>query len=547
MTDPSQDAERHARIAQVKQDATQRLLAIPEVVAVGIGPKIVAGEATGEPAIRVFLRRKLPADQVPPEELIPPEIDGVTTDVAVGGDEIPLAGGPVDTAGAIGVLDTRAQPLPRATTKINPDEISHRPLTGGGQIGAVDSRAFHGTLGCLLWDPADHDVGYALTNMHVVKPKDVTSITKDVSKVGQPLGDDSSSKCCNDVIGVFAGGGESKERDEALVRLSPGQKWQAKIEDIGLVAGVHPLHQSDVMGVKYKVAKRGRSTRITGGTIAALRATTHFADNLIIIDPNPNTEADAFETVFFAIEGDSGSALLNSANEVVGLIKSRNDKGQAFAFEIGHVLDRLKNTDGVTAEVAHTTDPAEVHVVPGATSVPLPPEMAEQLAADPEEERVFLGENGRAPLARPWFADLPPSAAVVEQVRADLAHGDAGRELFDLWQLHRQELLRLLDTDRRVGLTWHRGGGAALTQLVLRMPAHPDRPLPDTLYGEPLAVVLDRLHGVFAARGSQALRADLVRARELLPDLGGRTYLQITEALGARERVQEASEPVLRG
>ena len=61
-------------------------------------------------------------------------------------------------------------------------------------------------------------------------------------------------------------------------------------------------------------------------------------------------------------------------------------------------------------------------------------------------------------------------------------------------------------------------------------------------------VVLDRLHGVFAARGSQALRADLARARELLPDLGGRTYLQITAALGARERAaggQRAGAPWL--
>jgi len=78
--------------------------------------------------------------------------------------------------------------------------------------------------------------------------------------------------------------------------------------------------------------------------------------------------------------------------------------------------------------------------------------MAEQIAGDPEEERVFLGENGRAPLARPWFADLPPSAPTVEQVLADLGASDSGRQLFDLWQLHREELLRLLDTNRRVAL-----------------------------------------------------------------------------------------------
>ena len=345
----------------------------------------------------------------------------------------------------------------------------------------------------------------------------------------------------------MAGGGKSDDRDEALVKLSPGQKWQAKIEDVGLVAGAHPLTLPEVTGVKYKVAKRGRTTKLTGGTVAALQATTGVADNLIIVDPNPNPGAAAGEIVFFDIEGDSGSALVNSANEVVGLIWARNDTGQGFAYEIGHVLGRLKTTDGVTVEVASSANENEVRLVPGATLVPLPPEMAEQIAGDPEEERVFLGENGRAPLARPWFADLPPSAPTVEQVLADLGASDSGRQLFDLWQLHREELLRLLDTNRRVALAWHRGGGAALTQLVLRMPAHPDRPLPVTLYGEPLTAVVDRLHAVFASHASQALRADLARARELLPDLGGRTYAEIVAALGAREPALGVGEPVLGG
>ena len=535
MPDPSAE-ERHARIAQVKQDWAQRLLANPNVVAVGIGPKIVAGEATGEPAIRVFVRSKLPPDQVPPDELIPPEIDGVTTDVAVGGEPVPVAA-PVDAQGAVGVLDVRANPVKHAHAKTPPDDGSHRPLTGGHQIAPVDSNGYVGTMGCLLWDPANHDVGYALTNMHVVKPPDVPTVTTNVSKLGQPDGSDSSSRCCSDVIGVWAGGGKSADRDEALVKLAPGQKWQARIEDVGLVAGAHPLTLPEVTGVKYKVAKRGRTTKLTGGTIAALQATTGVADNLIIVDPNPNPGAAAGEIVFFDIEGDSGSALVNSANEVVGLIWARNDAGQGIAFEIGHVLGRLQATDGVTVEVASSTDENEVHVVPGATSVALPPEMAEQLAADPEEQRVFLGENGRAPLARPWFSDLPPAAPTVQQALADLAAGDAGRLLLGLWRLHREEVLRLLDTDRRVALAWHRGGGAALMQLVLRLPAHPDRPLPETLYGEPLMVVVDRLQAVLAAHGSQDLRTDLARARELLPDLGGRTYAQIVTALAAREPV----------
>ena len=197
------------------------------------------------------------------------------------------------------------------------------------------------------------------------------------------------------------------------------------------------------------------------------------------------------------------------------------------------MLDRLKNTDGVTVEVASSTDANQVHVVPGATSVRCHRRWRSGSPPTPRRQRVFLGENGRAPLARPWFADLPPSAPTVEQALADLAASDAGRLLLDLWQLHREEVLRLLDTNRRVALAWHRGGGAALTQLVLRLPAHPDRPLPETLYGEPLMVVVDRLHALLAAHASQALARRPRPGRELLPDLGGRTYTQIVAALGA--------------
>src|SRR5205823_4513598 len=152
-------------------------------------------------------------------------------------DPVPLVA-PVDQPGAVGVLDVRSQP-PRASTKLTPDQSTYRNpgLRGGAQLTAVDSFGSSGTLGCLMWDPANHDVGYALTNMHVVQPPDVRSVTKNVSKMGQPDGIDCSKKCCNDVIGVFVGGGKSTERDEALVKLSPGMKWQAQIQDIGLVAG----------------------------------------------------------------------------------------------------------------------------------------------------------------------------------------------------------------------------------------------------------------------------------------------------------------------
>jgi hypothetical protein len=524
-------------VARVKADATARLLAIPNVVLVGIGPKLVGGQATGEPAIRVFVRRKLPADQVPPGELIPPIIDGVLTDVDTAGDPVPVADPvPVDRPGAIGVLDTRTNPTV-ASTDIRADQGTYRSpgLIGGVQIRTVDSY-YGGTLGCLMWDPANHDIGYGLTNMHVIHAPDVRTVTKGVTKVGQPDGDDSSSKCCNDVIGTFAGGGQGAQRDEALVKLSPGMKWQAKIADIGLVAGKHTLDQTEVTGQKYKVAKRGRTTLVTGGTIAAMSTTGAEVDNLIVIDPVDNPGKKAGEVVFFDIEGDSGSALVNSANEVVGVVWARDDTGKGYAYHIDRVLARLTN-DGVTVEVARSTDPNEVHTVPGGTFALVPQEVAELVTADPAERLAFTGTDGRVLVGQPWFSDIPPAAATVRRVLDDLAASESGRLLLDLWRANREEVMHLIDHDRRAKLAWHRGGGVALMQLLLRLPADPDRTLPETLYGEPLMTSVDRVRVALARGGSQHLRADLERARAVLPDLGGRSYAQLVAALGAKELV----------
>jgi len=74
--------------------------------------------------------------------LSPSEIDVVTTEVALGGEPIPLAGAPVDAPGAAAVLDARANPVKHARVKTSPDDGSHRPLTGGRQIEAVDSNGY---------------------------------------------------------------------------------------------------------------------------------------------------------------------------------------------------------------------------------------------------------------------------------------------------------------------------------------------------------------------------------------------------------------------
>src|SRR5690349_17113034 len=69
------------RIRAVKAKARARLMSIPGVHSLAIGAKVVAGRKTTEPVIAVFVKKKRPVSELHPDEVIPPEIDGVKTDV----------------------------------------------------------------------------------------------------------------------------------------------------------------------------------------------------------------------------------------------------------------------------------------------------------------------------------------------------------------------------------------------------------------------------------------------------------------------------------
>lgn len=127
------------RIRAVKKTAKARLMAIPGVHAVGVGPKITAGKHTGEHGIVVFLEKKRPLSELSANEVVPAEIDGVKTDVQEAG-------------------------RPRLLSE---DTSSYRPLRGGIQIEPGGGFGGHGTLGCIARSDA-LDAVFALTCEHVV-------------------------------------------------------------------------------------------------------------------------------------------------------------------------------------------------------------------------------------------------------------------------------------------------------------------------------------------------------------------------------------------
>jgi hypothetical protein len=542
------------------------LLAIPGVHLVALGSKEIGGRATGEPAIRVHVEAKRAAAEVPAAELIPAEIDGVRTDVLQTGATVALAGPPPPGALLRGSRFT---------------EQTVRPVVGGAALMAttrggtgIDPNVDGGVLGCLLWDPTDHDAGYALTAQHVVDSICVPSLTKDVTRIGQPTGKDSCSHCCSDVIGIYAGGeldrapvpdGQGGIRvatlsDQAAVRLNPGTQWKAEILDIGPVTGIRPTDTiaavRDAVN-RIPVRKRGARTGLTGGVLTDAFGSNGAANFILVIQPNGQPDAGPRDAVFFADHSDSGSVVVDDQNRIVGLIYARartfaelaqvrimppptppeGERVPVFAWSMAYVLSVFaQQTPPLVLEVAVAGADNPVHTVPDpGPTLPLAPELVAVAAAEPA---AFLGSTGpsgelRVPVGRPWFAGDHGTHETVARLREWLDETEAGRVIGRFWTDHERELRDLLARDRRVQLAWHRGGGAALVQLLLRMAGRPELALPETIGGVPVAECLDQVAATFAERGSPALAADVRRVRALLPDPGGRTLAETMVALGA--------------
>lgn len=505
----------------IKDRAHAQLTALPNVTGVGIGGRVRGGERIRELVLKVYVLRKLPAAEVDPAELIPAEFEGIPTDVA----EMPATGTNVQAPTG----------KPEITTD-RADARRQRPLVGGCRLQVDLSGAGFGTLGCMFVNVADLTKVYALTNWHVLLGRAGAAPTVGTTKAGQPTSDDSVTKCCSAIIGKVAGGIRDTMSDVGLVQLDPGTQWKADILEIGAVAGKHTITPAEA-GSHIAVRKRGERSGVTGGTIDSIGMTTTVSgitrNNTIIVAPNPDPAQPTGTALFFDQPGDSGSALVNDANEVVGVVFARPDPDgppnpgyhglvEGWALPIDDIISAVAAHDALTVDVAVAVMPGIVNTVPGAAMVAVPAELAPALHGSLAPVLVPVGGAQ---------LKVPPQAALA-RLEHDLDRSERGRALVTLWLEHQAELLRLLNSNRRVATVWHRSGGAALFQLLTRMLSDPELVLPTSLHGEPLASCIDRLCAVFDRFASPALRSALAREHDGLPDLGGLSYPGLCTALG---------------
>jgi hypothetical protein len=490
----------------IKERAADRLLAIPGVHTVGVGAKLTAGERTPTTAIRVYVTHKRPLAEIPEAERVPPEIEGVVTDVV----EMPeLKLQAVQPIFGISV----STPSPE-------DSREYRPLMGGTQI-TRSGGAGSGTLGCFCDVMGDASKIIALTCFHVVAESGKDNPARQL--VGQPNGCSSSSASCDDIFGQVLDAQYDVDVDVALIQVNGGMQYRVEMQNSAPIV-VHGIGPTPALG--DEVTKRGAMTERTGGIVEDIHATGEVEHGkplqrayigAILVKAKPGKSPGPSN---FTREGDSGAAYLNAANQVIA-IHFAGEQEWSVGTPIETIFNKFNGTPIIT-EVDDMPKLSDGPILPANRHIPLSVSSASaagetravaHMTANPQPERVAL---------------MPQAAQRLEEVRQA---SKRGAWYADLYHRHGQEVADLVHKNRRVTVVWHRSGAAELAQSLARVFTQRGVTVPEQIQGRPIRACVEELAAALSRSGSSGLVADLRRALPTLPDLAGLTEGEIIERL----------------
>ncbi len=326
-----------AQINDVRQTLAgvrEELLRKTNVVATGIGYKVTNGKPTDELAIICSVEGKKAKKALAAGDLVPPTIQNIPTDVY--------------PTGIIHALQSRTD--------------RWRPAPGGVSIGHIAITA--GTLGCLVQKEGKR---YILSNNHVMANSNDAEIGDPILQPGPTDGgsnpQDHIANLSDFVPIHFEGGnGDSICSIASAVaavlnglaagvgsrtRLRPKRMAGTRAEENKVDAAIaEPLDENDVkneileigkiMGVEegtlgMDVKKSGRTTELTTGTITQIDVTVQVSYG----SNKTATFVDQLMTGNMSAGGDSGSAVLNNSNAIVGLLFAGSSSST--------ILNRIQN------------------------------------------------------------------------------------------------------------------------------------------------------------------------------------------------------------
>lgn len=473
-TNEQLQAENKAIRDMLAAGAEAELRAIPGVVHVSVGLKQQGATLTDTLCIRVYVQEKKQQAAIPATEVIPPEINGIPTDVNV-----------------VGRFD------------FSIDNTRYRPIKGGIQVTnrIVDVNAAgngtqmsRGTLGCVAIDKTD-DAPVLLSNWHVL----YANSGHDGELVFQPA---PTSLPRLTLLQLPFRPTDDTDKIGVLRR----SKISDKVD--GAIAAIDVSSWCNCCGIRYSneihgLSKNGQPPRntivgdekaVSGMKVFKVGQSTGRSEGVVVDDDYPSFSIEKGGNTYsftgqiaiqhvtageaFSDHGDSGSVIINLNNKIVGLLFASgknvpvNGVDQPFVSLANHIGDVFA---ALNIRIAYSPD---IVTNAGDTLLEVPPDTQE--APIPEPYRAL----------RERFQQQPGTAA-----------------LFALAERHSQEIIDLVNRRRPVLVTWRRAHGPALLAALMIAVRDGHHRLPAAVQGVSLHEALERMRLVLAQHGSPELQA----------------------------------------
>jgi hypothetical protein len=291
-----------------------RFLAHPGTTGFGMGLRTVAGMPTLQPVAKVFVERKLPLQQIAPDDVLPRYLtlsDGRT--LAVDVEELEPIQVPPPRRSAPAALAVQSTPLRGYL----------RPACGGASIANYLFPV--GTLGITVVDFTGSI--FVLSCNHVLG---LLNKATNGQPVLQPAPEDGGNAASQ--IGTFArlvplrfSKDAINSVDAALALVPAG----ATVPNIGYLGQPRGLAPRSSLSIGQPVWKVGRTSGLTGGYISALNVVVP-ANYSSMGGPSVGFLGDQILTTAMAEYGDSGSILFDSSFRVVGMLCGGSANGAIF-------------------------------------------------------------------------------------------------------------------------------------------------------------------------------------------------------------------------
>ncbi|MPQ44720.1 hypothetical protein [Clostridium tarantellae] len=267
------------------------------VVAVGLGSKIIKNMDTKEPCLKVFVEKKVPINKLLKNELLPKEIFGMKIDVIEVGKTPSFLTYPSDKVSS----DNKFQTSNRFQTRLRPIE----PACSISQYKNMSA----GTLGAIVFDNETNEP-YILSNNHVLVNQDEPKKQMAILQPGHKYGGSSN-------LNIIAMGTryipikttDYNLVDCAVTKILPHVNYLKRIFIIGEISGIADAKENE------EVVKVGATSQYTEGKVIA----TNVSLSVLSSHKVKLSYKNQIAVSRMSEDGDSGSIYLNYKTKAIGL------------------------------------------------------------------------------------------------------------------------------------------------------------------------------------------------------------------------------------